>query len=147
MNRNPKKLPYEEYKQIYGKVPRLCVDLLFIKDNGLLLIERAIDPGKGNWHFPGGTVLMGESIGDSLSRVALEETSLKVLDHELAGFMEFDNPENPYYHTVSMVFRINKFEGTLKGGEQGKNLKFHFQVPEKIIAEQGEFLLRTGLLK
>jgi ADP-ribose pyrophosphatase YjhB (NUDIX family) len=80
MKKRPEKLPYEEFKKIYGKVPRLCVDLLFIKDRGLLMIERAIDPGRGNWHFPGGTVLRGESIGDALTRIALEETGLSVLD-------------------------------------------------------------------
>jgi ADP-ribose pyrophosphatase YjhB (NUDIX family) len=146
MKKQPKKLPYEEFIKIYGKVPRLCVDLLFIKDNGLLMIERAIDPGKGNWHFPGGTVLLGESIGDSLKRIAHEETGLSVLDYELAGYMEFNGEENPYFHTVSMVFRINKFDGTLKGGEQGKNLRFHSEIPEKIIAEQKDFLLKTGSL-
>jgi ADP-ribose pyrophosphatase YjhB (NUDIX family) len=147
MKKIPQKLPYAEFKKIYSKVPRLCVDMIFIKDNGLLLIERAIDPGKGNWHFPGGTVLLGESIGECLKRVAEEETGLSVLDHELVGYMEFDDGENPHFHTVSMVFRINKFGGTLKGGEQGESLRFHSAVPEKIVAEQKDFLLKTGFLK
>ncbi len=147
MNKTPEKLPYEEFKKIYSRVPRLCIDLIFVQENGVLMIERAIDPGKGNWHFPGGTVLMGESINDTITRIAAEETNLQVLDFELLGYMEFDESDNPYFHTISMVFRINQFEGTLKGGRQGSHLKFHSQIPEKIIIEQKNFLQNTGMLK
>jgi hypothetical protein len=60
--------------------------------------------------------------------------------------LDFSDEENPYFHTVSMVFRIKKYEGTLQGGEQGRNLRFHSGVPDKIIAEQKDFLLNTASL-
>ena len=56
---SPQKLPFNEFVKIYSKVPRLCVDLLINNDDGFLLALRAIEPGKGQGHFPGATVLMG----------------------------------------------------------------------------------------
>src|SRR5690606_25872079 len=139
------KLPYEEFKRIYSRVPRLCVDLLFVEERGVLLIERAIEPGKGLWHFPGGTLLMGESVEACVARVAKEETGLTVDGQELCGYLQFTDPENPFFHAVSMLFRINGYSGTLKGGEQGENIRFHKRIPSKIIAEHKTALIEMKL--
>ena len=85
---NLKRLPFEEFKSIYSKVPRLCVDLIVQKDNGIVLIKRAIEPSLGKWHFPGGTVLLGESLEDTIHRIAKEELNIKVSIEKLLGYME-----------------------------------------------------------
>lgn len=141
------KLPYEEFKRVYSRVPRLCVDLLFVEEAGVLLIERLIEPGKGLWHFPGGTVLMGESLEATLARVAKEETGLTIYNSELCGYLQFNEPGNAFFHTVSMLFRINAYEGTLKGGEQGENIMFHKRIPSKIIAEHKTAIVNMKLLQ
>lgn len=134
------KLPYNEYKSIYSRVPRLCVDLLIRRDSGVLLIQRAIDPGKGLWHFPGGTVLRGESIEVAARRIALEETSLSVDNLVLAGTMEFPHEDNLFFHTISLVYSVGKFDGSLKGGVQGKELDFFKDLPDLMIREHKNFL-------
>ncbi|MCB2221845.1 MAG: NUDIX domain-containing protein [Bacteroidetes bacterium] len=136
----PEKLSFQEFRNIYGKVPRLCVDLFMRGTNGFLLSLRDIEPGKGLWHMPGGTVLMGENIRDALARIASEETNLKIKIVDRMGVMEFNKKENPFYHTVSLVYEVEIISGNLKGSEQGKQLKFFNEIPEKMIPEQKEFL-------
>ena len=52
----------EEFYSIYSKVPRLALDVVIRSDEGILLSLRAIEPHKGLWHLPGGTVYRGETI-------------------------------------------------------------------------------------
>jgi len=69
---NVRKLPLKEFKTIYSKVPRLCVDLVIRNKQGTLLTKRDIPPDLGWWHFPGGTVLIGETLENTVQRVAKE---------------------------------------------------------------------------
>ena len=62
------KLSDQEYKEIYSKVPRLCVELLIKTEEGILLVKRAIPPGEGLWYLPGGTVLFDESVEQAVKR-------------------------------------------------------------------------------
>ena len=62
-------LTQEEFNEIYDKVPRLCVEPLIVSNDGILLTRRAINPGKGLWHFPGGTVLKGETLQEAVVRL------------------------------------------------------------------------------
>ncbi len=136
----PQKLPYSEFQTIYSKVPRLCIDLFMESDDGFILTLREIDPGKGSWHFPGGTVLMSEPLEEAIERIAREETSLEVGNPEQIGILEFNDPENPFYHTVSLVFSVEILAGTPKGSSQGKQLQFFEDPPENMIEEQKTFL-------
>jgi ADP-ribose pyrophosphatase YjhB (NUDIX family) len=44
----------------------------------ILLIQRAAEPNKGYWSFPGGRVELGETILDAVRREVHEETGLTV---------------------------------------------------------------------
>ncbi|GAB4316071.1 MAG: hypothetical protein Kow00127_07400 [Bacteroidales bacterium] len=83
------KLPPAEFRKVYRLVPRLCVDLLIPSPAGYLLTRRDIDPGKGFWHFPGGTILMGESIYHAAQRIAQEEIGLTIDNAEFMGHLEY----------------------------------------------------------
>ena len=142
-----KKLPKEEFKFIYDRVPRLCVDLIIRNEKkGILLIERDINPGKGLWHFPGGTVLKGESLLQAMRRIAKEETNLEVIKASIVGMMDFYQEANPYFHTVSAVFEVETKRGDISGSFQGENLQYHNTIPAKIIPEQKQFIIDNKLL-
>ena len=53
-----KKLPLEEFMNIYHKVPRAAVDIVIKSNNGWLLTKRALPPYEGMWHIPGGTIFL-----------------------------------------------------------------------------------------
>lgn len=142
----PKKIPYEDFKFIYDRVPRLCFDLVFKNQDGILMSRRSIEPGKGLWHFPGGTLLKGETIHGAMGRVALEETGLEIGDCKLLGPMEFYKPENPFYHVVSFAYQVNSWSGQLRGSEQGEEIRFFREIPETMIEEQKNLIHEHQLL-
>ncbi len=142
-----KRLSREDYTFVYSKVPRLCVDMIVRNEKGeILLIERTIDPGKGMWHFPGGTVLRGESLLQAMRRILKEETNLDIIESSIIGVMDFYEEDNPYFHTVSNVFEVKTEKGKLSGSFQGENLKYFNRLPEKIIPEQKEFIASYNLI-
>jgi ADP-ribose pyrophosphatase YjhB (NUDIX family) len=136
------KLPFEEYKSIYSKVPRLCVDLVIRSGKKIVLILRDINPGKGLWHLPGGTVLKGEALADALLWIATEETGLTVSPPEFIGIMEFADQQNSFFHTVSLVFSSEMEGGVFTSDQHGRDIQFFDILPEPIIKEQRAFLLK-----
>jgi colanic acid biosynthesis protein WcaH len=136
-----KKLPIEEYDHIYSRVPRLCIDLAIRSGKGIVLILRDINPGKGLWHLPGGTVLKGETLSEAITRIATEETRLTISPPEFKGIMEFSNKENPFFHTVSLVYSSEMTGGVLSSDQHGKAIQTFYTLPEPMIQEHREFLL------
>lgn len=146
MKKPVKKIPFEEYRSIYARVPRLCIDLIIKTGQGILLTLRDIDPGKGLWHFPGGTLLLHESIAEGACRIAHEETGLKVYDPVFLGVMEFNTHGNPYFHTVSLVYQVSHEHKTPTGSYQGREIRFFQELPEKMIDEHKQFIVVNQLL-
>lgn len=58
--------------------PKVAATVLIERDGRLLLIRRAIDPGRGRWCFPGGYVDFGEDPAAAAVRECREETGLAV---------------------------------------------------------------------
>jgi ADP-ribose pyrophosphatase YjhB (NUDIX family) len=87
---------YEQFKEIYSKVPRLCVDMIIQNEDGILLIERKSHGWEGLWHTPGGTLYYKESLLDGLKRVAEQELGVQIQPGELIGYIEYPTEEkNP----------------------------------------------------
>ena len=137
-----KKLPYEEFKSIYSRVPRLCVDLYLTNDeSNVLLVKRDVDPDKGIWHFPGGTVLRGESVNVTANRIANEEIGISDLGEiDFLGIMEFDKESTPFFHVVSLVYTVRLSDCQLEEiVKSGKDFSFFSKFPEQSIPEQALF--------
>src|ERR1700722_3107481 len=83
-------LSKEEFEHVYSKVPRLTVEIMVRDESGALyLTRRSIDPCKGQWHLPGGTVQFGESLIDAVGRVAMRELSISVHKATDCGYIEY----------------------------------------------------------
>jgi ADP-ribose pyrophosphatase YjhB (NUDIX family) len=146
MKKAPKKLPLKEFLTIYSKIPRLCVDLIIKTRKGIVLIKRDINPSKGKWHLPGGTVLFGENLTDTIKRISKEETGLNLRVQKILGIMEFP-PPNVHAHTISIVYLCEPKSGKLRGSRQGKEIQFHLKVPRNTIKEHKQFLTSHSLIK
>ncbi|HEX2195331.1 MAG TPA: NUDIX hydrolase [Actinomycetota bacterium] len=68
--------------------PQVAVGAIVVKDDRLLMIRRAKEPGEGLWSLPGGRVEHGEYLADALRREVAEETGLAVEVQDLVGILE-----------------------------------------------------------
>ena len=132
-------LPEKDFKYIYSKVPRLCVDLVIQNEYGIVLSKRDIMPDKGKWHLPGGTVLNNESLKKAVERIAKGETGLKIKIVSYVGNIEFLR-ENPHAHAVSLVYLVKPVSGNLKGSSQAEEIEFFHKLPVNTIKEHSAFL-------
>jgi ADP-ribose pyrophosphatase YjhB (NUDIX family) len=72
-------LPQAQFDWIFSRVPRLTVEVVISPpERGVLLSLRDIEPCRGMWHLPGGTVRFGEPVADAVKRVAEQELGLTV---------------------------------------------------------------------
>jgi ADP-ribose pyrophosphatase YjhB (NUDIX family) len=132
-------LPEKEFKYIYSKVPRLCVDLVIQNEYGIVLSKRDIIPDKGKWHLPGGTVLNNESLKEAVERIAKNETGLKTKTVSYLGNIEFLR-KNPHAHAVSLVYLVKPVSGKLRGSSQAEEVEYFKKIPVNTIKEHSSFL-------
>ncbi|MBI2601206.1 NUDIX domain-containing protein [Candidatus Daviesbacteria bacterium] len=140
------KLPFKDYKAIYSKVPRLCVDLVIKDSTGLLLTLRDIEPRKGFWHLPGGTVLYGESLESAVERIAKEELGIDVNIQKFLGSIEFLNNPKIAEHAVSLVYLVKPVTKDIMLNHQASKFDFFKLLPKNTVAEHKNFLLASCLL-
>lgn len=58
--------------------PKVAVVVFITRDDKVLLIQRAVDPGRGKWALPAGFVDYDEAPADAAVRETMEETRLQV---------------------------------------------------------------------
>ncbi len=137
------RIPKEEFDAIYARVPRLNVELIAYTPKGLLLTKRDIEPCKGMWHIPGGTVFFGESLKEALSRIAKGELGMAAEAGKLIGFIEYPQMAADGYKgwPVGIAFET-KLKGGPKPGIEGEEIGYFTEVPPNTIPDQEKFLNR-----
>lgn len=79
--------------------PKVAAGVIPTVEGKAVIVQRAHNPGKGLWTFPGGFVNRGEVVSAAAAREALEEAGIGVAVGQLLGVYSF--PENP---TVLIVY-------------------------------------------
>ena len=100
-----------------------CVDAVVLLGHNqqVLLIERGVQPFKGQWALPGGHIEWGESAEEAVARELREETGLKAVYIELIGV--YSRPERDPNQNISMAYLVNA-GGDLKAGDDAKRVEF-----------------------
>ncbi|ORT47974.1 NUDIX domain-containing protein [Frankia sp. KB5] len=135
-------LSRNDFDDIYGRVPRLCVEVVIRDPSGVLLVRRDIDPCRGQWHLPGGTVLFGESLPAAVVRVAERELGVIVTVGDLLGYIEYPHVQAAGYRgwPVGIAFAAFIVGGRLVGSDEGRLTGYFNEIPADTIGEQAAFL-------
>jgi ADP-ribose pyrophosphatase YjhB (NUDIX family) len=64
--------------RIYPDRPFAGVGAVIVRDGKVVLVQRGVEPLKGQWSLPGGAVELGETLAECVTREMREETGLDV---------------------------------------------------------------------
>ncbi len=103
----PERLVCRECSFVFYQGPKLVAAAIFELDGGIVLTQRAIEPGYGKWTFPGGFVERGERAEAAAEREALEEAGIEIEAGEVVGLYSYED----------QVPVIAVFSGRVTGGE------------------------------
>lgn len=139
-------LTEKEFWQIYKKVPRLSVEIVIKSDKGVLLSLRDIEPCKGLWHLPGGTVFFGEKLTEAVERVAKRELGVEVTSTKLIGYIDYPSHfEHGLDSPVGIAFDV-EYKGRLTPNKESTKLGWFKELPTNMHPDQDKFL-QTKVLK
>jgi ADP-ribose pyrophosphatase YjhB (NUDIX family) len=136
----------KEFWEIYRRVPRLPVEVVVTGEQGVLLTRRAIEPCRGMWHLPGGTVRFGERLTAAVGRVARRELGIEVLESRMLGCIEYPSHyEGGLDSPVGIVHLVTRHAGTLAVNAEADAHGWFRRLPAPMHAEQVRFLEASGL--
>ncbi|CAM3341137.1 NUDIX domain-containing protein [Paenibacillus lupini] len=75
-----------------------------VKDNKVLLVRRAQEPGKGYWTTPGGYIEQLEHIRGSIAREVWEETGVRAIVTKIIGLRDRPHTVHDIYITFEMEY-------------------------------------------
>jgi 8-oxo-dGTP diphosphatase len=104
---DPERLVCEACGFVFYLGPKLVAGAIVELDGGIVLLQRAIEPGYGLWTFPGGFVERGEVAEDAAARETLEETGLEIEATGVVGLYTYEG----------QVPAIAVFSAVVTGGE------------------------------
>ncbi|MHB1865265.1 MAG: NUDIX hydrolase [Candidatus Saccharimonadales bacterium] len=137
-------LSNDKFWEIYSVVPRLTVEIVVYSDKGVFLTLRDIEPCKGLWHIPGGTVRYGERLTEAVSRVAKNEIGIEIISSKLIGYIEYPSHYlNGLDSPVGIVFKITKYKNQPIIKAQASDCGWFKKLPTKMHKEQTDFLQKT----
>jgi 8-oxo-dGTP diphosphatase len=62
----------------YPQQPIASAHAIVIRDERVLLVQRAAEPSKGQWSVPGGVIELGETIAEAVRREVHEECGIEI---------------------------------------------------------------------
>ena len=104
------------------ETPKLMVDVVIWDEEGVVLIQRANDPYKGQWALPGGFVEIGETVEAAAVRETEEETGLTVEIERFVGVYS-DPGRDPRGHNVSVAFLGRVVNGRMQAATDASEVE------------------------
>jgi ADP-ribose pyrophosphatase YjhB (NUDIX family) len=152
----PTRLSNDAFAAIFTRVPRINIDDIIYRyvaeGPQILLSRRSIEPNKGLWQLPGGTVYKDEDINDAAVRIGKAETGLTIKVEGCAGVMSFPaerrlvnldgTPTEITVHTNSLAMLSRSLGGELRADTNTSETSWLHDLPENNVIPQHAQLLR-----
>ncbi len=137
-------------KRDYPDRPVVGVGAVIVRDNRVVIVQRATEPLKGQWSIPGGALEIGETLRQCAAREALEETGLRVEAGEVLDVFDSIYPDHegkPRYHYVLIDFLCRVIGGELKAGSDAAQARWitREELGSLPIAENAQRVIRKAL--
>ena len=126
---------------IHYENPKPTTTLICPRNDEVLLVKRALEPGKGLWGLPGGFLENGETLETGAQRELMEETKLKGEVKEILGTCSHFNSIFGDILLIGLVVHITDWS-TLEAGDDASEAalfklrdkpKLAFPCHEKIV--------------
>ena len=117
----------------YPESPVVGVGAVVIKDGKVLLVKRGVDPNKGLWAIPGGSLKLGETLQEGAEREILEETGITIRAKEPVysfDFFERDGDGRIRFHYVIVDMMADYIGGEVQGADDA--LEARWVSPEEL---------------
>jgi ADP-ribose pyrophosphatase len=104
----------------YPVGPRVGAGAIVIHEGKILLVKRGVEPGKGLWAIPGGTLRLGETLRECAAREIPEETGITIAVGECVyvfDLIECDEGGKIKFHFVVADFAALYVSGEPKGAD------------------------------
>lgn len=118
----------------YPERPVVGVGGVIIDRGRALLIRRGSEPLLGEWSIPGGTLELGESLGNGVARELLEETGIEVRVLDLIevfdriflddGATATEGKQKPRFHFVIVDYLCERLAGEPQAGSDVTDVAF-----------------------
>lgn len=99
--------------------PKVAAVVLVGTDEGLLMVQRGVEPEMGKWAFPSGYVDRGEVVESAAIREVMEETGLEVAIDGLIGVYSMEGNA-----VALVVYSAHVIGGMLKAGHDAQDAKY-----------------------
>ena len=109
-------------KTIHYQNPKPTATLICPRNDEILLVQRAFDPGKGEWGLPGGFLELGETLEQGAKRELKEETNLTGKFVKLLGYCSHFNSIFGDILLLGAEMQINNWE-QMKAGDDALSAK------------------------
>jgi len=133
---------------VHFRAPKVGVSVLVEDGERILLIRRAVEPGKGKWSLPSGFIEWDEPPEAAAVRECAEETGLILSDLELLDASHYtDDFRGP---GISLVYRGRVASGALLPGDDASEARFFSRIDlpsARAIAFQGHRILLESWLQ
>jgi 8-oxo-dGTP diphosphatase len=111
----------------YPESPVVGVGAVVIKDGKVLLVKRGIEPNKGFWAIPGGSLNLGETLQEGAEREIMEETGITIKARDPVysfDFFERDGDGRIRFHYVIVDMIADYVSGEVCAADDAMEAKW-----------------------